>query len=87
MQKHYYDNVGILESVAKSPNHFVYDLVLLSHKKTVFIMDKLFQSNSGRKPESNSIKHRFAKVCGKGLIEYSGTLLIWSPMAPKNLVD
>ena len=27
MQKHYYDNVGIFESVAKSPNHFVYNLV------------------------------------------------------------
>ena len=70
MQKHYYDNVGILESVAKSHNHFVYNLVsTFAPQKTVFIMDKLFQSNFGGKPESNSIKHRFAKVCGKGLIE------------------
>ena len=65
MQKHYYDNVGIFESVAKSPNHFVYNLVSTLHQKTVFIMDKLFQSYFGGKPESNSIKHRFAKVCGK----------------------
>jgi len=50
-------------------------------------MDKLFQSNFRRTPESNSIKHKYAKVCGKGLIEYSGTPLIYSPMAQKNLVD